>query len=112
MWDSLFRVRRADEDESAPPDVAVKALDEVWIAWAKVWMEMSIAASDDVVLLAAEPDVRWARPRMHIYASFRFGLPPLAVLPTGGSPDDGSQDLHRSGAPDAEEDAADEDRRI
>jgi hypothetical protein len=48
IWDSLFRVRRADEAESVPPDDAVKALDESWITWAKVWMEMSIAASDEV----------------------------------------------------------------
>jgi hypothetical protein len=69
MWDSLFRVRRAGEDESAPPDVAVKALDEVWIAWAKVWMEMSIAASDEVVLLAAEADVfRWSRYRQAFHS--------------------------------------------
>ena len=30
------------------PDDAVKALNESWITWAKVWMEMSIAASDQV----------------------------------------------------------------
>jgi hypothetical protein len=48
MWDALFRVRRAGATESAPPDDAVKALDESWITWAKVWMEMSIAASDEV----------------------------------------------------------------
>jgi hypothetical protein len=48
MWDSLFRVRRAGEAESVPPGDAVKALDESWIIWAKVWMEMSIAASEEV----------------------------------------------------------------
>jgi hypothetical protein len=48
MWDSLLRVRRAGGAESVTLDDAVKALDESWITWAKVWMEMSIAASDEV----------------------------------------------------------------
>ena len=48
MWDSLFRVRRASGAESVPPADAVKALDESRITWAKAWMEMSIAASEEV----------------------------------------------------------------
>jgi hypothetical protein len=48
MWDSLSRVRSADEAESVAPDDDVKALNESWIAWAKVWMGMSIAAGDEV----------------------------------------------------------------
>ena len=48
IWDSLFRVRGAGAEESVLPGDAIKALDESWITWAKVWMEMSIAASDQV----------------------------------------------------------------
>jgi hypothetical protein len=40
-------VRHAAE-ESVPPNDTVNALNESWITWAKVWMGMSIAASDEV----------------------------------------------------------------
>ena len=48
LWDSLARVRGAGEQEHLSLGAAVQALDESWITWAKAWMEMSIAASDDV----------------------------------------------------------------
>jgi hypothetical protein len=48
LWDSLFRVVPAEENEAPPTDDAVRAMDKSWIAWAKTWMEMSIMASDDV----------------------------------------------------------------
>jgi hypothetical protein len=48
VWDALFRVAPAEENEKAPPQGAIQALDESWMAWAKVWMEMSIVASDEV----------------------------------------------------------------
>jgi hypothetical protein len=36
------------ENAIAPSDDVVKAANESWIAWARVWMEMSIVASDEV----------------------------------------------------------------
>jgi hypothetical protein len=52
LWDSLFRVRDAEDQASASLGDAVKALDASWITWSKVWMEMSIAASDQVWRIA------------------------------------------------------------
>ena len=48
LWDAPFRVVPADENAAAPPDDAVRTVNESWIAWAKTWMEMSIVASDEV----------------------------------------------------------------
>ena len=48
LWDSLFRVVPAEENEAPPPDDAVQAADMSWIAWAKTRMERSIVASDKV----------------------------------------------------------------
>lgn len=39
---------KTDRRQELPPDDAVRALNESWIAWARVWMGMSIAASDGV----------------------------------------------------------------
>lgn len=48
IWDALFRVRAAGENGAEPSGDAVSAANESWIAWAKIWMEMSIVASDEV----------------------------------------------------------------
>jgi hypothetical protein len=48
IWDALFRVLPTGEDGAGPSDDAINAANESWIAWAKIWMEMSIVASDEV----------------------------------------------------------------
>jgi len=46
--DALFRVRTTGENGAEPSGDAISAANESWIAWAKIWMEMSIVASDEV----------------------------------------------------------------
>jgi hypothetical protein len=48
MWDSLFVVVKEGEQGARPSGSAVTNLDQSWIAWAKIWMEMSIIASDTI----------------------------------------------------------------
>jgi hypothetical protein len=49
MWDALSRVRPVEDNgAAASSEDAARAVNESWIAWAKIWMEMSIAASDEV----------------------------------------------------------------
>ena len=48
FWDALYRIVPTDEYGTEPSDDAVRIAGETWIAWAKTWMEMSIAASDQV----------------------------------------------------------------
>jgi hypothetical protein len=48
MWDALSRVLPADKNAASPSGDATRAVNESWISWAKIWMEMSIVASDEV----------------------------------------------------------------
>jgi hypothetical protein len=46
MWGGFSHVFPADDAE--PSDEAVRTANESWIAWMKVYGEMSIVASDEV----------------------------------------------------------------
>ena len=48
IWDALLRVVPAVENGAEPSGDATSAADESRSAWAKIWMEMSIVASDEV----------------------------------------------------------------
>jgi hypothetical protein len=70
LWDALSRVRWASEGGAEPPDEVAKAATESWLAWAKIWMEMQVVASDEVW--------RITEPLFHEFRSayFHGGLPP------------------------------------
>ncbi len=48
FWDALGPILPVDGREEKPSEDAVRIAGEAWISWAKTWMEMSIAASDEV----------------------------------------------------------------
>jgi hypothetical protein len=48
LQDALFRVLPSGGNGAEAPDAAISAANESSIAWAKIWMEMSIVASDEV----------------------------------------------------------------
>lgn len=48
LWDALGNIRPTRDNGAEPSPEALKAANEAWVAWAKVYGEMSIAASDDV----------------------------------------------------------------
>jgi hypothetical protein len=48
MWNSIFVVVKEGGQDAEPPENAAANLDQAWITWAKIWMEMSIMASDTI----------------------------------------------------------------
>ena len=72
LWDAFYRAKWASEDGGEPPDDVAQAATDSWLAWAKLWMEMSIVASDEIWRMI-EPLFREFRS-----AYFNHGLPPEA----------------------------------
>jgi hypothetical protein len=48
LWDALGNSRPTGDNRAEPSPEALKIANEAWVAWAKVYGEMSIAASDEV----------------------------------------------------------------